>query len=81
MRRLEVEGAHRVDTPLPIEGLSEPQVQAALRRLEAGGYIVGVATEMPYPIIITSVTERGREPSGLLRKLDPCCLFARPNLR
>lgn len=64
VRRLEVEGAHRVDTPLPIEGLSEPQVQAALRRLEAGGYVVGVATQMPYPIIITSVTERALRAVG-----------------
>ena len=64
VRRLEVEGAHRVDTPLPTDGLSEPQVQAALRRLEAGGYIVGVATEMPYPIIITSVTERALRAVG-----------------
>jgi hypothetical protein len=28
VHRIEVEGAHRVDTPLPIEGISEPQVQA-----------------------------------------------------
>ncbi len=58
VRRLEVDGAHRVDTPLAVGALSETQVQAALRRLEAAGYIVGVATQMPYPAVITGVTER-----------------------
>lgn len=64
VHRLEVEGAHRVDTPLPIQGLSESQVQAALRQLEAGGYIVGVATQMPYPVIVTGVTDRALRAVG-----------------
>ena len=58
VQKLEVEGAHRVDTPLVVGELSELQVQAALRRLEAGDYIVGMASQMPYPIVITGVTER-----------------------
>jgi hypothetical protein len=32
--------------------------------LKAGGYIVGVATQMPYPVIITSVTERALRAVG-----------------
>jgi len=58
VRQLEGEGAHRVDTPLTVGALSETQVQAALRRLQAAGYIVGVASQLPYPIVITGVAER-----------------------
>ena len=64
VERLEVEGAHRVNTPLTLEGLTEAQVQAALRRLEAGGFIDGVASDASYPIIITSVTERALRAVG-----------------
>ena len=58
VRQLEELGAHRVDTPLQVDGLSESQVEGALRRLEAAGYIIGVSSQMPYPVIITQVTER-----------------------
>lgn len=64
VNRLEVEGVRRVDTPLPMKGLTEPQVQGALRRLEAGGYIAGVATQMSYPVIVTGVTERALRAVG-----------------
>lgn len=64
VQRLEVEGAHRVDTPLHVGDLTEPQIQGALRRLEDGGYIVGVSTQMRYPVVITGVTERARRAVG-----------------
>lgn len=47
-----------MNTPLAVDGLSETQVQDALRRLEANGYIVGWDSGTPYPPVITGVTER-----------------------
>lgn len=58
VQQLEVAGALRVDTPLTVGALFESQVQAALRRLEADGYIVGISTQMPYPVVVTGVTPR-----------------------
>lgn len=31
-------------------------MQAALRRLKTGGYIKGLSTQLPYPVVITAVT-------------------------
>jgi hypothetical protein len=58
VRRLEVNGDHRVGTPLAVGDLSERQVEAALRRLEADGYIDGVSSQLSYPAVITRVTPR-----------------------
>lgn len=58
VRQLEEEGAHQVNTPLVVMGLSESQAEGALRRLGAAGYIIGVSTQMSYPVVVTQVTER-----------------------
>jgi hypothetical protein len=65
VHRLEVDGEHRVDTPLAVDDLEPTQVEAALRRLEEAGFIKGVTTaESSYPVVITSVTARALQAVG-----------------
>ena len=56
-------GVSRVDTPFEIPGLGWPQIAIALRDLydSTPRYVEGVmAAQADYPIVITSLTERGR---------------------
>ena len=61
---LEVQARHRVDTPLPVSGLTESQVQAALRRLDAAGYLVGLNADASYPVVVVGVTEKALRAVG-----------------
>jgi len=61
---LEVQARQRVDTPLAVAGLKETQVQAALRRLDAAGYLVGVNSSAPYPVVVVGVTEKALRAVG-----------------
>jgi len=65
---LEVQASYRVDTPLTVAGLTEAQVQAALRRLDAAGYLVGVKSDAPYPVVVVGVTRRPCVPSARGRR-------------
>ena len=59
VQRLEVNGDSRLDAAhLAVDGLERPHVEAALRRLSEHGYIVGMKTQMDYPVIVHRVTER-----------------------
>jgi hypothetical protein len=57
-------GVTRINTPFEVDGLEWPEVQAALRDLydSQPPYIRGVSmAEADYPVVITSLTERGRK--------------------
>lgn len=71
-------GVHRLDTPFDVPGLDfESQVRPALRRLTSADppYIGGVSVaEMDYPVVVTSLTERGwqaAEVAGDARDASP----------
>ena len=63
-----------IETLLAATGLDESDVRRALRSLYTANppYLEGVKAQLPYPIIITKVTERARRAVGqsLPVKLD-----------
>jgi hypothetical protein len=56
----------RIETLPAATGLDESDVQRALRSLSTANppYLVGIAAQLTYPMIITEVTERARRAVG-----------------
>lgn len=69
VERLDDPGTHRVDLPEigPATGLDDHGVERAINALDSASppYLNGIRVDQaPYPIIITSVTERARREVG-----------------
>ncbi len=65
VQRLEVDGEDSVDADeLVADGRTAAQVQGALRRLDAHGFLVAVTVDLPYPVAVTGVTEKALRVTG-----------------